>query len=104
MVEPTESESLAELDRFVEAMLSIYNEIKEIECGIADKNDNVLINAPHPEYEIVSSEWKHPYSREKAAYPTQWVAENKFWMNVGRIDNAFGDRNLICTCQAAGLQ
>ena len=104
MVEPTESESLAELNRFVEAMLSIYNEIKEIENGIADKNDNVLINAPHPEYEIVSSEWKHPYSRQKAAYPTQWVAENKFWMNVGRIDNAFGDRNLICTCQAAGLQ
>jgi glycine dehydrogenase len=98
MIEPTESESLAELDRFADAMLQIYAEIKEVEDGTADATDNVLLNAPHPEYSIVSEEWNHPYSRAKAAYPTKWVAENKFWMNVARIDNAFGDRNLVCTC------
>ena len=98
MIEPTESESLAELDKFADAMLKIYDEIKEVENGTADKENNVLVNAPHPEYSIVSSEWNHPYSREKAAYPTEWVAENKFWINVARVDNAFGDRNLICTC------
>lgn len=98
MIEPTESESKAELDRFVEAMIQIYEEIMEIENGTADKTDNVLLNAPHPEYEMVSDEWKHVYSRKKAAYPTKWTAENKFWINVARIDNAFGDRNLICSC------
>jgi len=99
MVEPTESESLAELDRFVEAMLSIYNEIKEIETGLADKTDNVLFNSPHSEFEIASDEWSHPYSRAKAAYPLDWVRDNKFWLQVGRVDNAYGDRNLMCTCQ-----
>jgi len=99
MIEPTESESLAELDRFAEAMLQIYSEIKEIETGIADANDNVLLNAPHPEYAIVSDNWSHSYTRSKAAYPTEWVAENKFWINVARVDNAYGDRNLVCTCQ-----
>ena len=99
MVEPTESESLAELDRFVEAMLSIYNEIKEVEDGTADKTDNVLLNSPHSEFEISADEWLHPYSRTKAAYPLEWVRENKFWLQVGRVDNAYGDRNLICTCQ-----
>ena len=99
MIEPTESESLAELDRFAQAMLQIYAEIKEIETGMADKNDNVLINAPHPEYSIVSDVWNHPYNRTKAAYPTNWVADNKFWVNVARVDNAFGDRNLVCTCR-----
>jgi len=99
MIEPTESESLAELDRFAEAMLQIFAEIKEIETGAADANDNVLLNSPHPEYSIVSENWNHPYSRAKAAYPTKWVAENKFWVNVARVDNAFGDRNLVCTCQ-----
>jgi len=98
MIEPTESESLAELDRFTDAMLQIYAEIKEIENGTADATDNVLLNAPHPEYSIVSDEWNHPYTRAKAAYPTAWVAENKFWVNVARIDNAYGDRNLVCTC------
>ncbi len=98
MIEPTESESLAELDRFAEAMLQIYAEIKEVENGTADATDNVLLNAPHPEYSIVSDEWNHPYSRTKAAYPTDWVAENKFWVNVARVDNAYGDRNLVCTC------
>ncbi len=98
MIEPTESESLAELDKFTDAMLKIYGEIKEIEEGKADKVDNVLVNAPHPEYEIVSDEWEHPYSRTKAAYPASWVAENKFWVNVARVDNAYGDRNLMCVC------
>ena len=101
MIEPTESESLAELDKFTDAMLHIYAEIKEIEDGTADKTDNVLVNAPHPEYEIVGEKWDHLYTRSKAAYPTDWVAENKFWMNVARVDNAFGDRNLMCTCQPA---
>ena len=99
MIEPTESESLAELDRFADAMLQIFAEIKDVENGIADKTDNVLLNSPHPEYAIVSDEWNHPYSRAKAAYPTEWVAENKFWTNVARIDNGYGDRNLVCTCQ-----
>jgi len=99
MIEPTESESKAELDRFAKAMLQIYAEIKEIEAGEADKTDNVLLNAPHPEYAIVDDNWNHGYSRKKAAYPTEWVAENKFWVNVARVDNAFGDRNLMCTCR-----
>ena len=99
MIEPTESESLAELDRFTQAMLQIFDEIKEVENGTADKTDNVLLNAPHPEYSIVSDEWNHPYSRAKAAYPTDWVAENKFWVNVARVDNGYGDRNLVCSCQ-----
>ena len=73
--------------------------IKEVENGTADKTDNVLLNSPHPEYAIVSDEWNHSYSRAKAAYPTNWVAENKFWVNVARVDNAFGDRNLMCTCR-----
>lgn len=99
MIEPTESESKAELDRFAEAMSQIFDEIKEVENGVADKTDNVLLNSPHPEYSIVSDEWNHNYSRAKAAYPTNWVAENKFWVNVARVDNAFGDRNLMCTCR-----
>lgn len=100
MIEPTESESLAELDKFTDAMLKIYDEIKEIENGIADKTNNVLMNAPHPEYEIVGDDWNHPYSRQKAAYPAPWVAENKFWINVARVDNAYGDRNLVCACRS----
>lgn len=95
MVEPTESESKHELDQFIDALLVIREEIAEIERGEADKQDNVLINAPHPEYEVVADEWKHVYSRQKAAYPTAWVAENKFWIPVARVDNGFGDRNLI---------
>jgi len=96
MVEPTESESKAELDKFIEAMITIHGEIEEVRSGKADKSDNVLKNAPHPEYEIVGNEWKHSYSREKAAYPAQWVRDNKFWINVGRIDDAFGDRKTFC--------
>ncbi len=98
MVEPTESESKEELDRFIDAMNSIYNEIKEIENGISDKTDNVLKNAPHTAVKVSSDNWNYGYSREKAAYPLAWVRDNKYWVPVGRVDNAWGDRNLICTC------
>ncbi|KAA6300060.1 MAG: Glycine dehydrogenase (decarboxylating) [Candidatus Ordinivivax streblomastigis] len=96
MIEPTESESLTELDNFVDAMLHIWEEIQEVNDGKADKKENVLVNAPHPEYEIVG-EWTHPYSREKATYPTESVKKNKFWVNVARIDNTGGDRRLLPT-------
>lgn len=100
MIEPTESESLAELDRFVETMLQIHEEIIEVSRGEYTLEDNVLVNAPHPEYEVVADEWKHAYSRSKATYPLPFVAENKFWVNVARVDNAYGDRNLVaCLCQ-----
>ena len=95
MVEPTESESLQEIDRFCDVLLQIRQEIADIESGKADKEDNVLLNAPHPEYEVVADEWTHPYSRRQAAYPTEWVAQTKFWCPVGRVDNGFGDRNLV---------
>ncbi|NDV58448.1 aminomethyl-transferring glycine dehydrogenase [Bacteroides sp. 519] len=97
MIEPTESESLAELDNFIEVMMTIWNEIEEVRTGAADKADNVLVNSPHPEYEVVANEWTHPYSREKAAYPTEAVKENKFWINVARVDNTLGDRKLFTT-------
>ena len=102
MVEPTESESKAELDRFVEVLECIWNEIKEVEEGTADKTDNVLKNAPHPEYEVAADEWNHSYPRSKAAFPLEWLHDSKFWINVARVDNAYGDRNLvptICNCQ-----
>ena len=95
MIEPTESESLAELDNFITVMKNIWTEIQEVKNGVAPKDDNVLVNAPHPEYELVASEWNHAYSREKAAYPIESVRENKFWINVARVDDAFGDRNLV---------
>ncbi len=98
MIEPTESESLAELDNFITVMLTIWQEIQEVKDGKAEKEDNVLVNAPHPEYEVVANEWKHSYSREKAAYPIESVRDNKFWVNVARIDNTLGDRKLIPTC------
>lgn len=97
MIEPTESESLVELDNFVDVMLQIYEEIREVKDGRADAADNVLINAPHPEYEIVGDDWSHSYSRQKAAYPIQSVADNKFWVNVARVDNTLGDRKLLPT-------
>lgn len=99
MIEPTESESLQELDRFIDAIKSIYNEIQEVQNGTADKEDNVLKNAPHPAYSVVSDEWNHSYGREKAAYPLPWIRENKFWIDVARVDDAYGDRNLVCTCE-----
>ncbi len=98
MVEPTESESKTELDKFCDALISIYNEIKEIENGIADLDDNVLKNAPHTAVSVISDNWNHKYSREKAAYPIYWSKINKFWPSVGRINNAYGDRNLVCSC------
>jgi glycine dehydrogenase len=98
MVEPTESESLYELDRFAEALISIHREIMEIKEGKADPVDNVLKNAPHTAGEIASGNWTHPYSREKAAFPLPRIADNKFWPSVARIDDAYGDRNLVCTC------
>lgn len=98
MVEPTESESKAELDRFCEAMIAIRNEIREIGEGKFDKADNVLKNAPHTCKLVVSDNWDKKYSRQKAAYPLNWVRDNKFWPSVGRVDNAYGDRNLVCSC------
>lgn len=99
MIEPTESESLAELDRFVAVMNQIWTEIEEVENGTYTKDDNVLVNAPHPEYEICADDWNHSYPRSKAAYPLDYLKENKFWVNVARIDNAYGDRNLVsCLC------
>ena len=99
MIEPTESESKAELDRFVEVMECIWKEIEEVENGTADKNDNVLKNAPHPEYEVAGDEWNHTYTRKKAAFPLEWLHDCKFWVNVARVDNAYGDRNLVPTIQ-----
>lgn len=98
MVEPTESESLTELDKFIKAMKSIWHEIQEIKEGKADKTDNVLKNAPHTARVVTDDQWNHGYDRRKAAYPLPWVVENKFWPSVGRIDDGFGDRNLVCTC------
>ena len=99
MIEPTESESLAELERFVQALLVIRDEIDEIAFGTADKADNVLVNAPHPDYIVAADTWTHPYGREKAAFPLPWVRDNKFWISVARIDNGWGDRNLIACCE-----
>ena len=99
MVEPTESESLDELDRFCDAMISIKKEIEDIEQGKYPKENNVLTNAPHTQYLITEDEWPFPYSRQKAAFPLPYLKEGyKFWPSVRRVDNAFGDRNLVCTC------
>ena len=98
MIEPTESESKSELDRFCEALLSIREEIREIENGIGDMQDNVLKNSPHTLEAVIKDNWIHSYSREKAAYPLDWTKAYKFWPGVGRINSALGDRNLICSC------
>jgi len=98
MIEPTESESKIELDRFCDALISIREEIKEIESGSADIKDNVLKNSPHTIVEVISDRWNHSYSREKAAFPVSWTKQNKFWPSVGRVNNAYGDRNLVCSC------
>jgi glycine dehydrogenase len=98
MVEPTESEPKAELDRFCDALIQIREEIEEIVTGKADPKDNVLKNAPHSATVVAADEWTHPYSREKAAFPLPWVRSHKFWPPVGRIDNPYGDRNLMCVC------
>ncbi len=99
MIEPTESESKAELDRFCDALINIYKEIKEIENGSADKKDNVLKNAPHTLAVITADEWDHAYSRSMAAFPLDYLKQNKFWASVSRVNNTYGDRNLICTCE-----
>jgi glycine dehydrogenase len=98
MIEPTESESLAELDRFCEAMITIREEIREIEQGRAPQEGNVLKHAPHTASDVMRTEWTRPYAREKAAFPLSWVRENKFWPVVGRLNNVLGDRKLICSC------
>ncbi|MBH38356.1 glycine dehydrogenase (aminomethyl-transferring) [bacterium] len=98
MIEPTESESLTEINRFCDAMIHIHNEIQDIISGTADKTNNVLKNAPHTQAELCSDDWNYPYSREKAAFPVQHLKTNKFWPTVSRINQAQGDRHLICTC------
>jgi glycine dehydrogenase len=98
MIEPTESESKAELDRFCEAMILIHAEIEAVVSGKADKKNNVLKNAPHTAQQVTADNWDRPYSREEAAYPAPWTREHKFWPAIGRIDSVYGDRNLFCTC------
>jgi glycine dehydrogenase len=98
MVEPTESESKAELDRFVDSMIAIRGEVAAIERGEADRADNPLKHAPHTIAAVCADEWTHAYSREQAAYPLPHLRQNKFWSSVGRVDNPFGDRNLVCSC------
>jgi len=99
MIEPTESEDKAELDRFCDALLSIHEEIKALQEGKADKKDNALKNAPHTQSVVTADEWKHSYSRQQAAFPLYYVTQNKFWPAVARVNNTHGDRNLICTCE-----
>ena len=98
MIEPTESESKIELDRFCEAMICIKKEINDIINDKLDKNDNPLKHAPHTAVYALSDEWNHLYSRSLSCYPGEWQKDYKYWPPVGRIDNAFGDRNLVCTC------
>jgi glycine dehydrogenase len=98
MVEPTESESLEELDRFCDAMIAIRREIADVVEGRADKADNVLKHAPHTAEDVSRDHWTHAYSREQAAYPVPVLRGRKFWPSVGRVDNPYGDRNLFCTC------
>jgi len=98
MVEPTESESKAELDRFCDAMIKIREEISDVENGKFTADDSPLTHAPHPQHVVISSEWKHKYTREEAVYPLPFVRKNKWWPTVSRVDNVYGDRNLICTC------
>ncbi len=98
MVEPTESEPKAELDRFCDAMLMIRDEIKAIESGTVPRDDNVLVHAPHTQQAVISSTWTHPYTREQAVFPTPHTRRHKYWPTVGRINNVHGDRNLVCAC------
>ncbi|MFM6983344.1 MAG: glycine dehydrogenase (aminomethyl-transferring), partial [Chitinophagaceae bacterium] len=98
MIEPTESESISELDRFCDTLLAIRAEVAEIENGVVDREDNVLKNAPHTAMEISSDNWNHKYSRDKAAFPLPFVVAKKFWPSVARVNNTHGDRNLICAC------
>jgi len=104
MVEPTESESKEELDRFCEAMIAIRKEIEAIEQGKMDPKDNLLKNAPHTAKALLADGWSHPYTRQQAAYPSASTSESKFWPPVGRIDNVYGDRHLICILPPAKMQ
>jgi glycine dehydrogenase len=98
MIEPTESESKEELDRFCDALIAIREEIRKVEAGEWPRGQNPLEHAPHTAAVVCSNSWDRPYSREQAAFPLPWVGESKFWPSVGRIDNVYGDRNLVCTC------
>jgi glycine dehydrogenase len=98
MIEPTESESKEELDRFCDALIAIKQEVDAVAAGELDREDNPLKHAPHTAGAVSSDAWAHSYRREQAAYPLPWVKERKFWVSVGRIDNAYGDRHLVCTC------
>jgi glycine dehydrogenase len=98
MIEPTESEVKGELDRLCDALIAIRSEIQDIAEGRQPRLGNVLKNAPHTALMVTASEWAKPYSREQAVFPAPWVRDNKFWPSVGRIDEAYGDRNLFCTC------
>ena len=98
MIEPTESENLEEMDRFCAALLSIKKEIDKVEQGLSDKTDNPLKNAPHTFLEVAANEWIHKYTREQAAFPNEFIKNNKYWAPVGRVDNVYGDRNLVCSC------
>jgi glycine dehydrogenase len=98
MIEPTESEAKPELDRFVEAMVKIREEIREIEAGRADRKNNLLKNAPHTAEMIAADAWDFPYGRSRAVFPDDWIREGKFWPAVARIDNVYGERNLVCAC------
>jgi glycine dehydrogenase len=98
MIEPTESEPKAELDRFIDALIAIRGEVREIEEGKAPKENNVLTNAPHTLVQVIADQWDRPYSRERAAFPAPGLREHKTWPTVGRIDAAYGDRHLVCTC------
>ncbi|MBV2207855.1 MAG: glycine dehydrogenase (aminomethyl-transferring), partial [Pseudomonas sp.] len=97
MIEPTESESKDELDRFIDAMIAIREEIRAVETGELDSTDNPLTNAPHTAAEL-AGQWSHPYSREQAVYPGKTAVDSKYWPPVARVDNVYGDRNLVCSC------
>jgi glycine dehydrogenase len=98
MIEPTESEPKHELDRFCDAMIAIRREIEEVEKGTADKTNNVLKNAPHTVEVVTNDDWDRPYSRKQAAFPLRYLSENKFWPAIGRVNDTYGDRTLVCSC------
>jgi len=98
MIEPTESENLEEIDKFCNALIKIKKEIDFVETGKFDKEDNPLKNAPHTYLELAANQWNHKYTREEAAFPNEYVRHNKYWAPVGRVDNVYGDRNLVCSC------
>lgn len=98
MIEPTESESLRELDRFCDALIQIRKEIKDIETGEQPRKNNILVNAPHPMADLLREDWDRPYAREQAGYPLPWLKVRKFWPHVARLDDSYGDLNLFCTC------